>query len=139
MVEQTEEYQYLTLLLRCGTMAILDVESFAWFGGAIMTQKRERGRRVQPQEARVTFGPSANPALTAAILEVVDTQLRENTPPETRQTFERLVTSGYAPEDARRLIGNVVVQEIFHVLQRRETYNEERYLAALHGLPDSAV
>jgi hypothetical protein len=103
-----------------------------------MTQRRQKGRRVQPQAVRVTFGSSANPALTSAILEVVDTQLRENTPPETRQTFDRLVTSGYAPEDARRLIGNVVAQEIFHVLQRREVYNEQRYLAALHGLPGSA-
>ncbi len=104
-----------------------------------MRQKRQKGRRVQPHQGRVRFGPSANPALTAAILEVVDTQLRENTPPETRQTFERLVTSGYAAEDARRLIGNVVAQEIFHVLQRGEVYNEQRYLAALHGLPGSAV
>ena len=104
-----------------------------------MTHKRQKGRRVQSQAAPLRFGASANPALTAAILEVVDTQLRENTPPETRQTFERLVTSGYAPEDARRLIGNVVAQEIFHVLQRREVYNEQRYLAALHGLPGSAA
>jgi hypothetical protein len=104
-----------------------------------MAQKRQKGRRVQPQQVRVRFEPSANPALTAAILEVVDTQLRDNTPPETRQTFERLVAAGYAPEDARRLIGNVVVQEIFHVMKRGEPYNEQRYLAALHGLPDSAV
>jgi len=104
-----------------------------------MRQKHQKGRRVQLQEAPARLGPSANPALTAAILDVVDTQLRENTPPETRQTFERLISSGYAPEDARRLIGNVVAQEIFHVLQRGEGYNEQRYLAALHGLPDSAV
>jgi hypothetical protein len=108
------------------------------FGGAILTQKRQKGRPVQPRETQVTFGPSANPTLTAAILEVVDTQLRENTPPQTRQTFDRLVTSGYTPEDARRLIGNIVAQEIFHVLQRGEGYNEQRYLAALHRLPDSA-
>jgi len=104
-----------------------------------MAQKRQKGGRVQPQQTRLRFGPSGNPALTAAILDVVDTQLRENTPPETRQTFERLVSTGYAPEDARRLIGNVVAQEIFHVLQRGEVYNEQRYLAALQGLPDSAV
>jgi hypothetical protein len=109
------------------------------FGGASMTQKRQKGRRVHPHQARVRFGSSANPALTAAILEVVDTQLRENTPPETRQTFERLVTSGYTPEDARRLIGNLVAQELFQVLQRSEVSNEQRYLAALRGLPDSAV
>ena len=46
---------------------------------------------------------------------------------------------GYAPEDARRLIGNVVTQEIFAVMQRGEAYNEQRYIKALHGLPDSTV
>ncbi len=61
-------------------------------------------RRAQPPEAaqpkRITWGPSANPALTEAILAVVDQQLRDDTPPETRRTFERLVADGYAPEDA---------------------------------------
>ncbi len=46
---------------------------------------------------------------------------------------------GYTPEDARRLIGNVVAQEIFAVMQREEAYNEQRYVAAVQGLPDSAV
>jgi Holliday junction resolvasome RuvABC DNA-binding subunit len=85
------------------------------------------------------MGPSANPALTEAILAVVDQQLRDNTPPETRRTFDGLITLGYAPEDARHLIGNVVAQEIFAVMQREEVYNEQRYIAALRGLPESAV
>ncbi len=70
---------------------------------------------------------------------MVDQQLRDNSPPETRHTFERLVALGYAPEDARRLIGNVVAQEIFAVMQRGEVYSEQRYIMALHGLPESAV
>ncbi len=65
--------------------------------------------------------------------------MRDNTPPETRRTFERLVALGDAPEDARRLIGNVVAQEIFAVMQREEVYNEQRYIRALQRLPDSAV
>ncbi len=85
------------------------------------------------------MGPSANPALTEAILAVVDQQMRDNTPPETRRTFDQLVAVGYAPEDARRLIGNVVAQEIFAVMQREEAYNEQRYIQALQGLPESAV
>jgi hypothetical protein len=104
-----------------------------------MPQKRQKGRRVPAQRTPVSFGPSANPALTAAILDVVDMQIRDNTPPETRRTFERLVAGGYLPEDARRLIGNVVAQEIFHVMQHGEAYNEQRYIAVLHRLPDSAV
>ncbi len=77
--------------------------------------------------------------MTEAILTVVDQQVQDNTPPETRRTYERLMTLGYAPEDARRLISNVVAQEIFAVMQREEAYNEQRYIAALQGLLDSAV
>ncbi len=88
---------------------------------------------------RISWGPSANPALTEAILTVVDQQMQDNTPLETRRTFERLVAQGYAPEDARRLIGIVVAQEIFAVMQRGEAYNEQRYIKALQGLPESVV
>jgi len=77
--------------------------------------------------------------LTEAILAVVDQQMRDQNPPETQRTFERLVVQGYVPEDARRLIGNVVTQEIFAVMQREEAYDEQRYIAALRGLPDSVV
>ena len=65
--------------------------------------------------------------------------MQDNTPPETQRTFERLVALRYAPNDARRLIGNVVAQHIFAVMQREEMYNEQRYIAALYGLPDSVV
>ncbi len=77
--------------------------------------------------------------MTEAILTVVDQQMRDNTPPETRRTFERLVALGYAAHDARRLIGTVVAQHIVVVMQQGEAYDEQRYIAALQGLPASAV
>ena len=104
-----------------------------------MPKQREQRRQGAAQPKHIPWGPSANPALTEAILAVVDQQMQSNSPPETRRTFERLVALGYAPEDARRLIGNVVAQEIFAVMQRGEMYNEQRYIAALRRLPDSAV
>jgi hypothetical protein len=104
-----------------------------------MPKKRQKRRQEPAQSKRISWGPSANPALREAILAVVDQQLRDNTPPETRRTYERLVALGYAPEDARHLIGNIVAQEIFAVMQREETYHEQRYIMALQGLPDSAV
>ncbi len=104
-----------------------------------MRKKRQQGRRGGPETARLSFGPSANPALTTALLDVVETQIRDNTPPEARRTFERLVAAGYTPADARRLIGNVVAQEIFQVIQNGAAYDEQRYITALEGLPDSAV
>ena len=76
-----------------------------------------------------------NPELGAAILEIVDTQLRDGTPPETRQTFDRLVLAGYTPEGARQMLAHVVVYEIFKVMKRGELYDEARFLAALARLP----
>jgi len=37
-----------------------------------------------------------NPHLKSSILEVVDNQLQANDPPETRQTFDRLISVGYS-------------------------------------------
>ena len=76
-----------------------------------------------------------NPQLRAAILEVVDTQLRDGTPPETRQTLDRLVRAGYTPEGARQLIAYVVVHEIFNVMSSGKPYDEARFLSALARLP----
>jgi len=73
--------------------------------------------------------------LGAAIMEVVDNQLREGTPPVTRQTLDRLLAAGYPERDARRLIACAVTSEIFDVLKNHQPYDEARYLAALHRLP----
>ena len=66
---------------------------------------------------------------------MVDNQLSDNDPPQTRQTYERLLASGLDDEEAKRLIGCVVVSEIFDILKKGETFNLERFLAALERLP----
>lgn len=77
-----------------------------------------------------------NPTIVrTAILEVVENQLRDGTPPETRQTLQRLVTEGYSEEEARRLIAVVVTSEIFNVLKHNQPYNEVRFIVALRQLP----
>lgn len=98
-------------------------------------------RKRRPQRQPMALPPhalspiEANPQLAAAILEIVDTQLRDGTPLETRQTFERLVAEGYTPEGARQLIAHVVVREIFSVMARGERYDQRCFVAALHRLP----
>jgi len=77
-----------------------------------------------------------NPYLRAAILEVVDNQLVNNTPPETRQTFERLLREGKSEDEAKMLIASVVAVEIFEVLNRQEPYKNERFVKALNRLPE---
>ena len=68
-------------------------------------------------------------------MDIVDNQLRDNTPPETRQTLERLVADGHTLEDARRLIGCVVSTEIYDVLTEQRPFDEAAYVAALDRLP----
>lgn len=100
-----------------------------------MTRKRRPQRQRSAAQPPATPPPETNPRLAAAILEIVDTQLRDGTPPETRQTFARLVAAGYTPEGARQLLAHVVVREIFAVMARGEGYDQARFVAALDRLP----
>jgi hypothetical protein len=76
-----------------------------------------------------------SPELRRAILEVVDNQLREGTPPETRDTLDRLMKEGFSRERALELIACAVSTEIFDVLKSGRPYQADRYVAALKALP----
>lgn len=81
-------------------------------------------------------GEQGNPHMKAIILEVVENQMRDNDPPETRKTYDRLIREGHSDEDAKRLIGCVVASEIFDILKKKEEFNHERYVKALNNLPE---
>ncbi len=61
-----------------------------------------------------------NLRLQKAILEVVENQIRENDPPETRKTLDRLLKAGYSKDDATKLIGSAVAAGIYTVLNFKE-------------------
>ena len=73
--------------------------------------------------------------LEESVLEVVDNQLRSNDPPETRQTFDRLISEGYSNKEVKELIGHAVASEIFVVLKNQEPFNLVRFVDALNKLP----
>ena len=73
--------------------------------------------------------------LNAAILEVVDNQLRDGNLPEAQQTYDRLMKAGHTDKESRELIGCVVSSEIFDMLKKRKPYDRDRYIAALKRLP----
>ena len=79
--------------------------------------------------------PKANPVLNAAIMKVVDNQLRSNDPPQTRQTLQRLVADGHSEEEAKRLIACVVSVEIFDVLKQQQPFDLDRFVKGLNNLP----
>ena len=80
-----------------------------------------------------------NPRLQEAIMEVVDNQLRDLNPPETKKTFDRLISEGHSEPATRHLIACVVATEIFVILDREEPFDHARFVKALDHLPKLPV
>ena len=76
-----------------------------------------------------------NLILKATTLEIVENQLRDNSPPETKVTYDRLLAKGYSDQEARELIGAAVSVEIYDVLKSNKPFDEARYIKALRRLP----
>lgn len=79
-----------------------------------------------------------NPRMRAAIMEILDNQLASNDPPETKETLVRLLASGQDEEEARRLIACAIFAEIFDVMKHQRSFDRERFVTRLHGLPDTS-
>lgn len=77
---------------------------------------------------------SYNPRLKALILEVVDNQIRDNTPPITAITLKRLMDNGYSRQQAKEMIGSVVAGHIFYIMHDEKPFDEEAYTHDLLGL-----
>ncbi len=91
---------------------------------------RETGGTSQPRDE----GTATNPRLKALILEVVENQIRASDPPETRQTFERLLAAGYSRKQAVEMIGSALVEEIWGMLHERKVFDRARFAALLEQL-----
>ena len=78
----------------------------------------------------------SGPLVREAILEIVDRQLEDGDPQETVQTLKRLVAEGYSRQEARRLIGSVVLTETNQMMKDHETFNLARFVEALNRLPE---
>jgi len=69
-------------------------------------------------------------------MDVVDNQIRNDDPPETRQTFNRLISQGISEEDAKIYIGQAVCVEIWDIMRNRKEFNKERFVRNLKRLPE---
>jgi hypothetical protein len=70
-----------------------------------------------------------------AIMRVVENQIRDNDPPETGQTVQRLMKSGHTEREAKKLIRGVAAVEICRIMEMKEPFRYDRYIEALHKLP----
>ena len=76
-----------------------------------------------------------NPYLRASSLEVVENQIRDNDPPETRETHDRLVSEGISEENAKIYIAQAVCVEVWDTLKNQRPFDPERYVKNLKRLP----
>ena len=74
--------------------------------------------------------------MKAVIMEVLDNQLRDGKPPETKATYRRLLAEGMDREEVRRHIAYIIAVEVFEVMNSMQPFNEKRFLARLELLPE---
>ena len=77
-----------------------------------------------------------NKILKTEILQVVENQIRDNNPPETRQTYDRLLALGISESDAKIYIGQCITMEIFNIMKHQQPFDEKRFVKNLLKLPE---
>ena len=75
-----------------------------------------------------------NPRLKKLLLEVVENQLRNNDPPITRITFDRLISDGYTKVEAKERIAAAVIGQIYDMLRDGKSFNLEEYESELNSI-----
>ncbi len=73
----------------------------------------------------------------AAIIGAVETQLTDGDPPEAAETLERLLSEGHSRDEAVRLVGCALADEMFQIMKHEREYDHARYVALLRKLPDA--
>jgi hypothetical protein len=76
-----------------------------------------------------------NETLREQIFEIINNQLRDNDPPETKATYDRLKKKGFDDFQTRQMIGQCLAVELFDVMKFGKPYNNERYVKNLLALP----
>lgn len=78
---------------------------------------------------------TTTPSLTKVITQVIGNQIREENPPETKETYDRLRREGHSAEEAYRLLGCVLIAEIYEVEREKRVFDRELYVERLKALP----
>jgi len=69
------------------------------------------------------------------IIQAIKKQIRQNDPPETKETFDRLRREGHAKEEVYRMLGCVMTSEIYEVMKHERVFDRDLYVRRLQALP----
>ena len=64
------------------------------------------------------------------IIEIAENQIRDNNPPVTKATFERLIDKGYSKQQAKEKIAAVALMHVYDALTGKK-FNEVKYTKEL--------
>jgi hypothetical protein len=67
---------------------------------------------------------------------VIDNQIKGNDPPETGETFNRLVREGHSKTETRKLIGCAIAVELYDIMKHQKPFDRERFVSNLKRLPE---
>lgn len=73
--------------------------------------------------------------LRKQIFSIIENQIKQNDPPETKTTFNRLLKEGFDEFTVMQLIGQCLSVELFDVLKHGKPYDNNRYKNNLKKLP----
>jgi hypothetical protein len=76
-----------------------------------------------------------NEKIREQIFEIIKNQLKDNDPPETKSTYDRLRKQGFDDFQTRQMIGQCIAVELFEIFKFNKPYNIERYIKNLIELP----
>ena len=65
-------------------------------------------------------------------LETIYNQINNNNPPETKQTYDRLMKIIKHQDEVIKYLGVVMMAEIVDVLKTKQPFNEKRYIERLN-------
>ena len=76
-----------------------------------------------------------NERIRQQIFEIINSQLKDNNPPETKATYDRLRKQGFDDFVTKQLIGQCIAVELFEIIKFAKPFNNERYIKNLIQLP----
>ena len=71
-----------------------------------------------------------------AVFEAINNQIQGQNPPETKQTYDRLMKEIKNHDEVMKCIGVVMMAEILDILKSKKPFNKKRYIERLNKLPD---
>jgi hypothetical protein len=74
--------------------------------------------------------------LEEALLEAINNQIENNDPPETKQTYDRLMKEIKNHDEVMEYLGVVMRFEILDILKSKKPFDKKRYVERLNRLPD---